>query len=127
MAAPSGTVLKKSLMLGNFVHSDTRDTLSFLLGSAIAINEQGKIVGIEDCSGDVDIAKKQLLQRLGWHENEVEILVCKQGQFFFPGFIGMEYAQLGEIQQSNLLNKYAQIRTSTLLNIQLWAYLAIRV
>lgn len=80
---------QKSIMLGDFVHSRTKNKLEFMYNSGIAVNnENGKIVDIENSSTSMDIAKQKLLQRLHWSEDEVEIYKCEPGQFFFPGFIG---------------------------------------
>ncbi|KAK8915514.1 putative guanine deaminase [Metarhizium anisopliae] len=103
---PSG---RKSLMLGNFVHSQTPEELKFFLDAAIAVDERGKIVGIDDSSADVHTAKKQLLCRLRWHEHDVDVYSCRRGQFFFPGFIdthvhASQYPIVGVFGESTLIN-----------------------
>ncbi|POR39378.1 Putative guanine deaminase [Tolypocladium paradoxum] len=108
VSLPSLPPQKNQLMLGTFVHSEARDALKFLLNAAIAVDKQGKIAGIEDARADVNVAKKLLLKRLGWKEDELDIYACKPGQFFFPGFIdthvhASQYPIVGVFGESSLL------------------------
>lgn len=76
---------RRQVLIGTFVHSKSRTELEFLHNAAICVDEKGVIVKVEKSyAGD----QNQLLQELGWTEDGVDILTCKPGQFFFPGFIG---------------------------------------
>lgn len=85
MAATSS---RNQILLGTFVHSKTRRELEIVHNAAIAVDTSGKIAAFEKECGSVDAAKEQALTKLGWNAADVSIQVCKEGQFFFPGFIG---------------------------------------
>ena len=75
------------LFLGLFVHSKVLKELEYLHNTAVCVDKEGKIVAVEkDC--DEQKAKATVLPRLGWAEAEVEVVEAREGQFFFPGFIG---------------------------------------
>lgn len=75
------------LFLGTFVHSKTRDELEYLHSTGVFVDETGLIVAIEpEC--DLTRAREEVFLRLGWENERVQVVVCKPGQFFFPGFIG---------------------------------------
>jgi guanine deaminase len=77
---------KKTLFLGTFVHSKTLDVLEYLENTAVFVDESGTIVAVErDCSEE---DAKKVSARLEWEEADVETVKAKDGQFFFPGFIG---------------------------------------
>lgn len=89
MASPSSpSQRRRLLLLGTFVHCLGPAELAFMHDAAVAVDQQGKIAGIEKDQGDVDKAKVQLLKTLGWAEDDVEVHASRPGQFFFPGFIG---------------------------------------
>ncbi|KHO00787.1 guanine deaminase [Metarhizium album ARSEF 1941] len=109
MEAQSKPPRRRSLMLGNFVHSETREQLGFLLDAAIAVDERGKIVDMDNGSDDVKTAKKQLLCRLGWDEHDLDVYACRRGQFFFPGFVdthvhAAQYPIVGVFGETSLLD-----------------------
>lgn len=83
----SGHVSKRSLLLGSFVHSKSLTELEFLHDSAIAVDEKGVIVALEQRC-DQKKAEETLLPKLGWSIGEVTVRIARPGQFFFPGFIG---------------------------------------
>lgn len=61
--------------------------LEYLHNTAVFVDEKGTIVLIEpDC--DQEKAEKTLLPTLGWTLGETNFTIAKDGQFFFPGFIG---------------------------------------
>ena len=77
----------RKLFLGSFVHSKALDKLEYLHNAAVCVDESGIIVAVEqEC--DEAKAKETVLPRLGWGEADVEVIKAKDGQFFFPGFIG---------------------------------------
>ncbi len=80
--------VKNQVLLGTFVHSKTAQELDYMHNTAVAVDSHGTIVGIERDAADVMSAKAKLLANLGWSESDVQVCVSKEGQFFFPGFIG---------------------------------------
>lgn len=79
---------KNSLFLGTFIHSKGLDVLEYLHNTALFVNEKGTIVHIEpDCGQEK--AEKTIFPTLGWTIGEINITIAKEGQFFFPGFIGL--------------------------------------
>jgi guanine deaminase len=81
---------KNQLFLGLFVHSKALDELEYLHNTAVCVDKSGTIVAVErEC--DEARARETLFPRLGWEPNEVDVVCTREGQFFFPGFIG-EYA-----------------------------------
>ena len=77
-----------ALYLGSFIHSKSLTELEYLHNTAIFVDSKGLIVHIEgDC--DQKRAEDAFIPRLGWTVGEVSIRVAKEGQFFFPGFIGL--------------------------------------
>ncbi|KAJ9137304.1 Metallo-dependent hydrolase [Pleurostoma richardsiae] len=104
---------QKQLFLGTFIHSISLDELEYLHDTALCVDENGKIVAIEkDC--DQKKAEDVLYPKLGWAAAEVTVSACKDGQFFFPGFIdthlhASQYPNVGIFGKSTLLdwlNKY---------------------
>lgn len=78
---------KNSVFIGTFIHSERLTTLQYLHNTAVFVSQDGKIVHLEpNCA--LPRAKEILIPRLGWDSENVEITVAKEGQFFFPGFIG---------------------------------------
>jgi guanine deaminase len=90
MAKPTG---KPSLFLGSFIHSKKLDELEYFHKTAIFVDSKGVIVHIEkDC--DQARAEEAFIPRLGWRLEEVAVRIAQDGQFFFPGFIGMIISSL---------------------------------
>jgi guanine deaminase len=85
---------KHQLLLGTFIHSKTPQELEYRHDTAVAVSSQGKIVGIQQAGGNVNEARDTLLKELGWDPSDVDVIACKEGQFFFPGFIGTHVAPL---------------------------------
>ena len=84
---------KNTLFLGSFVHSKVLDKLEYLHGAAVCVDSKGTIVAVEkDC--DEAGARESVFPRLDWDGEEVEVVRAKDGQFFFPGFIG-EFLSVG--------------------------------
>lgn len=71
---------------GTFIHSIKLDELEYMHNTSVFVDVAGKIVHIErDCSDHTQIAES----KLGWKADEYSVLSLKEGEFFFPGFIGM--------------------------------------
>ena len=80
----------KKLFLGTFIHSSALETLEYHHNAAVCVDEEGTIVAVEyDC--DRAKAEEELLPKLGWTREQTAVTACKDGQFFFPGFVGMSY------------------------------------
>lgn len=77
---------RRQIFLGTFIHSKSRAELDYLHDSAACVDEHGVIIKVERGCG-VEAAKT-LCESLGWSEADVDVVACKDGQFFFPGFIG---------------------------------------
>lgn len=76
------------VFLGSFVHSKSREKLEYLDDTGVFVDGKGVIVALErDC--DRRKAEDEVIPKLGWEKNHVEIVNAKKGLFFFPGFIGM--------------------------------------
>lgn len=112
---------RNQLLLGTFVHSKSKRELEIIHNAAIAVDMAGKIAAVEKYQGSIDEAKTQALTKLGWEVDEVEIHATKEGQFFFPGFIGTLYIHL---KDSGFLLTKSQIPIFTPLNTQMPASLA---
>lgn len=71
---------------GTFIHSLKLDKLEYLHNTAVFVDQDGKMVAVER---DCDLAKIQDTagSNLGWKSFTI-VEKCKEGQFFFPGFIG---------------------------------------
>lgn len=81
--------MKPLVLLGTFVHSQSRRELEFLHNAVVCVDQKGKIVRIErDLGEGLKEAAEKILEELSWAAAEVEWHICKDGQFFFPGFIG---------------------------------------
>lgn len=79
---------KLQVLLGTFIHSSSRSELEYIHKAAVAVDAEGKIVAVVKGSGDANAAKEKALSQLGWKEEDVDVVEAKEGQFFFPGFIG---------------------------------------
>ena len=78
---------RRSLFLGTLVHSKTLDQLEYLQGAAVCVDERGIIVAIQE-GCDQRTAEQSLYPKLGWSRGDVTVRTAKEGEFFFPGFIG---------------------------------------
>lgn len=76
------------LFLGTFVHSRTKEELEYLHDTAVCVDAAGTIVAVEAGCGCLARAEEVLFPRLGWTRGEVLAHEAKEGEFFFPGFIG---------------------------------------
>ncbi|AEO70740.1 1c697144-ae1d-4a1c-8026-2f42c9a95c4a [Thermothielavioides terrestris] len=105
---PAEPAAKNQLFLGTFVHSKALTELEYLHNAAVCVDRSGVIVAVErDC--DEVKARATLLPRLGWDEAEVKLVIAKEGQFFFPGFIdthlhASQYPNVGIFGSSTLLD-----------------------
>lgn len=72
---------------GTFIHSASLDTLQYMHNTSIFVDASGTIVAVEQDT-DADTALSAAIPKLGWNPDDVEIERIKDGQFFFPGFIG---------------------------------------
>jgi guanine deaminase len=79
--------IKNKLFLGSFVHSKALDELEYLHNAAVCVDRSGTIVAVEQACDELQ-ARETVLRRLGWDEADVEVVKARNGQFFFPGFIG---------------------------------------
>lgn len=86
-SSSSPATRRNQLFLGTFVHSKTREALEYLHDAAVCVDTSGTIVAVET-GYDLARAEAELLPRLGWEMGHVEVNVARDGQFFFPGFIG---------------------------------------
>ncbi|PKS09124.1 hypothetical protein jhhlp_003738 [Lomentospora prolificans] len=99
---------KNQLFMGNFIHSKTREELEYLINTAVCVDAKGVIVAVErGC--DRETAERTLYPRLGWKAGEVDVNVCGDGDFFFPGFIdthlhASQYPNVGIFGKSTLLD-----------------------
>lgn len=97
-----GTVVETSaggddrhkLFLGTFIHNASLAELKYRHKAAVCVSKEGTIVAIED-DCDRERAEEVLFPRLGWSRDEVQVITASEGQFFFPGFIGMADFFLG--------------------------------
>ncbi|ORY65188.1 guanine deaminase [Pseudomassariella vexata] len=107
MASNSGNA-KKQAFVGTFVHSKKLDELEYLHDTVVCVDPSGKIVAVErEC--DAKKAEQILFAKLGWDAADVQVHVCKEGQFFFPGFIdthihASQYPNVGIFGKSTLLD-----------------------
>jgi len=102
----TASTAKRKLFLGTFIHSKALSELEYFHNSTIAVDEIGKIVAVDKDCGDLAKARETLLPRLGWNEADVEFVQSKDGEFFFPGFIG----ELRPLLQHIIHRKRTEIR-----------------
>lgn len=77
---------RNQLFLGTFIYSRKLDELEYLHDTAVFVGKEGKIARIEkDCD---ETKARGLFPELGWSPQDVAVHVCRDGQFYFPGFIG---------------------------------------
>ncbi|KAL6860487.1 hypothetical protein ACO1O0_004515 [Amphichorda felina] len=100
-------MVRRQVFVGTFVHSKSRTELDYLHDSVVCVDEHGVIVKVErGCGAEATTA---LLESLGWPEAEVDVVACKEGQFFFPGFIdthvhASQYPNVGIFGKATLLD-----------------------
>jgi hypothetical protein len=101
----------KTLFLGSFIHSKSLDELEYLHDAAVFVDEKGTIVAIEQAC-DQKKAEETVFPKLGWESGDVSVRAAKEGEFFFPGFIGLfPFSSFKEESADKV-----KIRTSTPLN-----------
>lgn len=88
MSSDTKTKADPKVFAGTFVHSRSRTELEYLHNAIVCVNEDGVIVDITLDAQNVATTIQEIRETLGWESQDVEIHVCKEGQFFFPGFIG---------------------------------------
>ena len=89
--SPHATMTNKAqrqILAGTFVQSKSRAELDYWYDTVVCVDEAGVIVKIQRDCGDVAQTAEELRERLGWASEEVATHICKEGQFYFPGFIG---------------------------------------
>lgn len=79
---------KDQLFIGTFIHSKQLDELEYSHNTAVCVDKSGKIVAVESPC-DRNKAEETLYPKLGWIAADVDVTVGRDGEFFFPGFIGM--------------------------------------
>lgn len=88
--ATPATTATRSLFLGSFIQSKNLDELEYWHEAAVAVDEEGAIVGIEKEDGvGKEKAGEVLLARLGWSREGLSVRSAREGEFYFPGFVGM--------------------------------------
>ncbi|PHH64632.1 hypothetical protein CDD81_4243 [Ophiocordyceps australis] len=108
----AGRERRRLLLLGTFVQTKADRQLQVMQETAIAVDEQGVIVGIERAQQegqDAHSAGQRLLGQLGWEAESVD--ECSSGPegFFFPGLIdthvhAAQYANVGLFGKTTLLD-----------------------
>lgn len=78
---------RRKIFYGTFIHSKSRTELEYLHKTHVFVDEFGKIVKIKTFEPD-DAALQEVWEAVGWEKHEVDLVVAKEGEFFFPGFIG---------------------------------------
>ncbi|TQS35015.1 hypothetical protein Golomagni_04579 [Golovinomyces magnicellulatus] len=79
---------RKSIFIGTFIFCRDLNTLERLKDTAVCVNDQGVIIAMERNFNQEAQFTQILLARLGWIDSKVVVYRSKEGQFFFPGFIG---------------------------------------
>lgn len=83
------TAQRALICSGTFIHSESQKALEYIHDAVVCVDAQGTIVRVEkECGDDLTQVREKLLKELGWEEGEVDFVTGKEGQFFFPGFIG---------------------------------------
>ncbi|QUC16673.1 uncharacterized protein UV8b_00914 [Ustilaginoidea virens] len=105
--APASRMSK--ILLGTFIHSKSRAQLEYLHNAAVAVDKDGTIVALAKDDHSADAAKDKALRDMGWDVNEVDVVRCEEGQFFFPGFVdthvhASQYPNVGIFGKSTLLD-----------------------
>ncbi|QPH12080.1 hypothetical protein C2857_004130 [Epichloe festucae Fl1] len=105
----AGEQKKFQVLLGTFIHSKSRAELEYLHNAAVAVDRQGRIAAVVKDRGSVGVARDEVLGQMGWRADEVDVVQCGEGQFFFPGFIdthvhASQYPNVGIFGKSTLLD-----------------------
>lgn len=96
---------KNQVFIGTFIHSKKLDELEYLHDTAVCVDKSGKIAAVEpQC--DIRKAEETLYRKLGWDAAEVNVTVGMDGEFFFPGFIGMYLSIHLSIPYTSILSIY---------------------
>ncbi|ATY60226.1 guanine deaminase [Cordyceps militaris] len=100
---------RKQLLLGTFVHCQSRRDLDIFHNAAVAVDADGKIAAVHRDCPSLAAAKTQTLAELGWAAENVDIYTTKEAQFFFPGFIDThihapQYPNAGIFGKTTLLD-----------------------
>ncbi|KAG5927707.1 hypothetical protein E4U42_001912 [Claviceps africana] len=100
---------RPQILLGTFIHSKNRDELEYLHNSAVAVDWQGTICAVVKDRGSAGVARDVVLRTLGWGIDDVDIIECLEGQFFFPGFVdthvhASQYPNVGIFGKTTLLD-----------------------
>ena len=114
----------RSLFLGSFIHSKSLDELEYLHDTAICVDQNGVIVAVEP-GYNLSKAEEVLFPKLGWKKEEVSVKVAKEGQFFFPGFIGLSHycSFVDNITQISQIHTFTPPNSLTLassVNLPFW-------
>ena len=82
------------VFIGSFIYSRNLDELEILHDTAVFVDGQGQIKAVtKDLKNTQDdTALEDTYKQLGWNKPDITVNRCKNGQFFFPGFIGMYLA-----------------------------------
>lgn len=78
---------KNQVFLGTFIHSTKLDELEYQHQTAVFVDRSGKIVHLEQECDELK-AKEISQEKLGWNHADTDVRQAKEGDFFFPGFIG---------------------------------------
>lgn len=87
----ASTTAGGQLFYGSFIYSKTLEELEYLHDAAAAVDGKGKIVVVERDCGGKDKAIEKIGSRLDGVVSDLKVYETKEGQFFFPGFIGEFY------------------------------------
>lgn len=79
---------RKQIFYGTFISSKSRNELEFWHDTALYVDEEGKIVKKSKFQRHEFDNEPSVWTCMGWQRDEVDISIAKEGQFFFPGFIG---------------------------------------
>ncbi|KAG6191039.1 hypothetical protein E4U27_005033 [Claviceps purpurea] len=103
---------RPQILLGTFIHSKSRRQLEYLHHAAVAVDGQGMICAVVQSREGVEDPREEVLKVMGWtdkEEEEVDVVQCREGEFFFPGFIdthvhASQYPNVGIFGTSTLLD-----------------------
>ncbi|KAG5984310.1 hypothetical protein E4U55_005281 [Claviceps digitariae] len=100
---------RSQILVGIFVHSQSRAELEYLHNAAVAVDGQGRICAVVKNRESERVARDEVLGVMGWKVDEVDVVECGEGQFFFPGFIdthvhASQYPNVGIFGKSTLLD-----------------------
>ncbi|KAG6116102.1 hypothetical protein E4U13_002132, partial [Claviceps humidiphila] len=78
---------RPQILLGTFIHSKSRRQLEYLHHAAVAVDGQGMICAVVQSREGVEDPREEVLKVMGWTDKEADVVQCREGEFFFPGFI----------------------------------------